>query len=272
MVTFGPRGRLGNLMFQLSACIGYGKKYNVQWGAPRNTREVPRFHEFFPGLPICEASYRGYNEHPDAFCQVHGVHKNQCHFDYHDIPFVPGGVTLHGFFQSWKYFENAKEEVRKAFTLKDYPEMRDYVSIHIRRGDYVDHAGSFPPVDAAYLGLACPKMVEFLGLGYKAIVFSDDIQYCKDHLFWNSETPSPFNVEFSEGRSEYEDLCRMASCSHHIIANSTFSWFAAYLGKNPDRIVVSPSHKRGQWFGMDAGVKQDCIDLIPPSWHEIEFR
>lgn len=264
-ITYHPIGRLGNAMFQAAACIGYAKKHNVPWGAPRNTREVPNFHSFFPGLPICEDQYRNHNEHPDAYCSVHACHKDLCHFNYHDIPFHPQGVRLMGFFQSWRYFENAQEEVKAAFKLPRVEGYEDAVSIHVRRGDYVQHAGSFPPVTVHYIAEAMDRYWP-RNKKQRVIVFSDDIEWCKVNL------GNIFCCEFSEGRNEFEDLCLMASCGHHIIANSTFSWWAAYLGHNPDRIVVSPSHKRGNWFGMEAGVKQDCVDLLPPSWTQIEFR
>jgi len=102
----------------------------------------------------------------------------------------------------------------------------------------------------------------------KFLVFSDDIQWCKENIKSN-----PWHdIEFSEGRNELQDLSLMASCGHHIIANSTFSWWGAYLGHNPTKIVISPSHKRGNWFGLESGIKQDCIDLLPSDWIQIEFR
>lgn len=263
-VTYFPIGRLGNQMFQAAAAIGYSRKYNVAWGAPRNTRESPNFHKYFPGLPICEQQFRSYHEHPDAFCAVHGVHKDLCHFNYHEIPFTQGGVTLRGFFQSWRYFDHCQDAVRKAFKLPHIPGYEDYVSIHVRRGDYVQHAGSFPPVTAEYIHIAIALIYGKLNW-IKVIFISDDIQWCKDNF-------SGEYIQYSEGRTEYEDLCLMASCGHHIIANSTFSWWGSWLGHNPERIVVSPSHTRGNWFGMECGVKQDCVDLLPENWIQIKFR
>lgn len=257
-------------MFQIAAAIGTAKRYGYQWAADSGSgvgEPYSSIHKVFPNLPKAEG-YGGqrYHEHPHGFCKQHGVSYDQCHFDYHLIPDMGPNLSLTGFFQSWKYFENAHEEVRAAFPLTDYPEMRDYVSIHVRRGDYVQHAGSFPPIDGNYIYPAMEQLEELTGVYMRYMFFSDDIQWCKEN-FSNTH-----GAEYSDGRGDLEDLSRMASCSHHIIANSTFSWWAAYLGKNPDRIVVSPSHKRGNWFGMSAGVTKDCVDLIPPSWHQIEFR
>jgi len=267
MIVARNIGRLGNNMFQIAAAMGYAKRHGYQWAADSGrgvSEPYSAIHQVFPNLPKAEP-YGGirYQEHPAQFCKQHQQHFNDCHFNYHDIPDMGPNLSLMGFFQSWRYFESAQEEVRGAFPLTDHPEMRDYVSIHVRRGDYVQHAQSFPPIDDAYL-LNATDVTDGLG---RYMVFSDDIQWCREYFKKYGDV-----VDYSEGRTEYEDLCRMASCSHHIIANSTYSWWAAYLGKNPDRIVVSPSHKRGNWFGMEAGVKQDCVDLLPPNWHQIEFR
>lgn len=264
-ITLHPIGRLGNVMFQTAACIGYAKKYGVTWGVPSDTREVPFFHSIFPNLPRADGSYKRYMEHPHAFCDKHNMHYDQCHFNYHEIPQQPGPVKLVGFFQSWKYFENAEEEVKNAFKLNFIDGYQDFTSIHIRRGDYIQHSGSFPPITVDYIRLAIERLKD----AKRFMVFSDDISWCRDSL-----PPSfPGHIfEFSEGRNEFEDLSLMASCGHHIIANSSFSWWGSFLGHNPERIVISPSHKKGNWFGHSSGVQQDCIDLIPPSWVQIEFR
>ena len=270
MIVARNIGRLGNNMFQIACAIGYAKKYGYQWAADSGrglSEPYSSIHQVFPNLPKSEP-YGGirYQEHPGKHCQLHGRHFDLCHFDYHPIPDMGPNLSLQGFFQSWKYFENAEDEVRNTFPLTDYPEMREYISIHVRRGDYVQHAGSFPPITDEYvIDAATFVMNHTNNIKAKFIVFSDDIQWCRRNI-------QIYGVEFSEGRSEYEDLCLMASCSHHVIANSTFSWWAGYLGKNPDRIVVSPSHKRGQWFGLKSGVVQDCVDLLPPTWKEIIFR
>lgn len=266
MVVARHIGRLGNNMFQIAAAIGYARKYGYQWAADSGIgvgEPYSCIHEVFPNLPKCPPHGQRYHEHTNKFCHQHGTHLDQCHFDYHPIPDMGPDITLTGFYQSWKYFEGQDAEIRKFFELPHISGYEDYVSIHVRRGDYIQHAGSFPPIDYVYIAKA------LYHIGFKKIIcFSDDIEWCRNMSLQFSQ----FEWFFSGGRNEKEDLALMASCGHHIIANSTFSWWGAYLGHNPDRIVISPSHKRGNWFGMNAGVKKDCVDLIPDNWHQIEFR
>jgi hypothetical protein len=246
-------GRLGNNMFQIAAAIGYAKKYNVQYGIPDHYNDS-KVCEYFPNILRFKGRYSTvWREHQKQWDE------GSAWFNYHDIPYFPDGVQLFGFFQSRKYFEHCQDEVRAAFDLKYVDGYEDYVSIHVRRGDYVQHAGSFPPINRDYID----KAMAYLE-GKRFLVFSDDITWCKENIFGD--------VEFSEGRNEYQDLCLMASCGHHIIANSSFSWWSAQLGKNPDRIVITPSNKRGNWFGMESGVNSDCPDLLPDEWIKIEFR
>jgi hypothetical protein len=177
------------------------------------------------------------------------------------IPHHPNGVKLHGFFQSLKYFEHCQDEVRHWIRLNETP--IEYVGLHWRRGDYLQYHDRFPTLTDKYL----KESIEyFTSLGYNDfMVFSDDIQHCKAYL------PSRFkdvNFKFSEGRNEYEDLSLLASCEHQIIANSSFSWLAAWYNTNKNKIVISPSKET--WFGENN--KLDTTDLIPNSWKQIHAR
>lgn len=268
MVSSNLIGRTGNSMFQIAASIGYAREYGYQWAVQsRPHNDESAIHRVFPNLPKTNERGVMLQEHPSKICSQHGTHYDECHFNYHDLPNKGDSVFLSGFWQSWKYFEHCQDEVKKVFALPHVAGYEDYVSIHVRRGDYVQHVGSFPPVTTFYIDQAIWEIEKTLGEGKPNLIFfSDDIEWCKE--FYGKYD----RVEFSEGRNELEDLSLMASCGHHIIANSTFSWWGAYLGHNPDRIVISPSCERGQWFGLESGVKQDCVDLLPPEWIQIKFR
>lgn len=261
MIVCRNIGQLGNNLFQIAAAIGWARKYGYEWGVDFGrglSDPYSKIHECYPNLPKAEFFGTRFHEHPPTQCSQHGQHFNDCHFDYHELPDLGPNVVATGFFQSWKYFKDVQDEVKKVFALEHVPGYEDYVSIHVRRGDYLQHTGSFPPVDINYI----TKAMEMSG-SKKFLVFSDDIGWCKQNIK---------GAEFSEGRNTLQDLSLMASCGHHIIANSTYSWWGAYLGHNPDKVVISPSCKRGNWFGMSAGVKKDVTDLLPPEWIQITFR
>lgn len=254
-VTYQPIGRLGNQMFQCAAAIGYAKKYKVVWACPNDTKEVPYFHSAFPGLPRHDGhEFRRYNA------------ADPSQFNYAPIPEHPNGVKLVGFFQSEKYFEGAHDEIRKVFKLPSTDLFKEHISIHIRRGDYVQHSNSFPPVTLGYIDEAIKYLHHETGFA-KFIVFSDGIEWVKNEL--KKSVWRDFEFKYCYEENEIQALGTMHSCSHHIIANSTFSWWGAWLNPDPNKIVVSPS--ADNWFGpgFTGGVPKD---LIPASWHQIKFR
>lgn len=262
MVTTSFIGRLGNSMFQTAAAIGYARKYGYQWGVPSFQKESTILTHF-TNLPRCEYQYRRYNEHQPG-------HDHDW-FNYHEVPDHGPDTLLFGFWQSWKYFDHCKEEVKQVFKLEHVPGHEDYVSIHVRRGDYVQYSGSFPPITKEYVWEAIGNLAPMHHRSF--MIFSDDIQWCMENIKESDYHDSDrIKFEFSEGRNELQDLSLMASCGHHIIANSSFSWWGAYLGHNPNKIVVSPSCVNPNWFGPTAGVKHDVVDLLPPEWIQIKFR
>jgi hypothetical protein len=256
MVTTRFIGRLGNSMFQVAATLAYAKKYGYQWAVPWDGRESA-IHRCFPNLPKTGQNNPNYPKN--------GYDASE--YAYKDLPNAGDNICLAGFFQSEKFFSNAIDDVKSLFKLSYDPQYADYVSIHVRRGDFLQHSAHFPPITATFLQEAIRKFP----LGQMFMVFSDDIQWCKQTLVGPQ-------FHFSEGKNELEDLTAMASCKHHIIANSTFSWWAAYLGQNPDRIIVCPHHT--DWYGPENGVVveakkkgiEPCLDLIPEGWIQIKLK
>ena len=136
------------------------------------------------------------------------------------------------FLQDENFFKDSKKEIIALFS--EGIGHIDKVSIHVRRGDYV-----VPPHDAFYTNLCNTDYYEkaiALFPSEKFLVFSDDIPFCK--TYFKGE-----QFEFSEGRSEIEDLNLMASCKRgNIIANSSFSWWGAYLSGNPGNKIIAPKN------------------------------
>ena len=242
-VTCDFLGRVSNNLFQVAAMIGYTSRHGGKWGIPAGYRHKTIYDQW-PHLPKYKGKSLPVWSEPD--------------FNFTEIPEHKRGVKIHGFFQSLKYFEHCQDEVRYWIRLKETA--IDRVSIHIRRGDYLQYVDRFFTLGTIYI---MEFITYFTMRGYnKFIVFSDDIPWCKS-LF------SKWNVDaiFSEGRNEFEDMSLMASCEHNIIANSTFSWMAAWYNTNKNKIVISPSAET--WFGPANDLKNKTFDLIPPTWHQI---
>ena len=175
------------------------------------------------------------------------IYKEKC-FEYQEIPYM-NNVYLSGYFQSDKYFNHCKDEIVDYFTSDWDRTPINKVSIHVRRGDYCN-IECHPVVTMEYLNEAIQI---FKDKGYKEsdfLIFTDDKEWCYSNL--------PF--EIADG-NELEDLELMSRCEHHIISNSSFSYWGAYLGVNPNKIVVAPS----KWF---AGSKENVnvSDIYCDGW------
>jgi hypothetical protein len=157
-------------------------------------------------------------------------------------------VYLDGEWSGFKYFENYQNEIKKDFRykIKISPEINNIlkilqnensVSLHIRRGDFISHpdATSFH----AICGLSYyENSIKYILNRVKSpvfYVFSDDIQWAKEHL------NNGYNIKFIEGNTNYEDLLLMSECKHNITANSGFSAWAGWLNSNIEKIVISPT-------------------------------
>ena len=186
-----------------------------------------------------------------------------------DVLSVTGNILLEGYWQSEKYFADIADIIRREFTLKASPdsanealanliESMSAVSIHVRRGDYVADLDTHRVHGACgldYYARAVQQIVQNEPHPH-FFVFSDDPQWVKEHLRF------PFPTVFVEHNGPHrhcEDLWLMSRCRHNIIANSSFSWWGAWLNPNPAKIVIAPS----QWFKLET---LDTKDLIPEGW------
>lgn len=186
-------------------------------------------------------------------------------FQYYPLDIVAEkNYYLDGFWQSEKYFKESELDIRKELlpdaklneSLKNrLPFNKDIISIHIRRTDYFNSNGFHPVQSIEYY----TKAIEFFGEYDFIFVFSDDIQWCETNLKFK-------NMIFIRGQSDIEDMLLMSMCTHNIIANSSFSWWGAWLNSNPDKVVVAPS----PWFGNK--VKINTKDIIPNNWVKIESQ
>ena len=180
-------------------------------------------------------------------------------------------VYVDGYWQHYKYYENLSPHVLQELTVKDPPSVayskylthllsdNHSVSIHIRRGDYItDPAASklMGILPLEYYHKAISYMEERLG-SPSFYIFSDDLSWAKDNLA--IQAPVTF-VELENEGSDYFELELMSKCRHNIIANSTFSWWGAFLNRNKEKIVISPA----DWV-LEKNINQK-IQLQFPSW------
>ena len=185
---------------------------------------------------------------------------------------APSDVYLDGYWQSEKYFADIEDVIRREFVIKREPDMwnRDMaeriastesVSIHVRRGDYVSDAETSRIHGACDLDYYC-RCVRILAkrvVDPHFFVFSDDPQWVVQNLLLGY--PTTF-VTHNDAARGYEDLRLMSLCKHNIIANSSFSWWGAWLNPNLRKIVLAPR----QWF-RDPSI--DTRDLIPDTWTSV---
>jgi hypothetical protein len=252
MVTVEFKGRLANYMFQIAATVGHAVRHNDTAEFERYI-ESPEFRNHYTD-PVSPAWFPDFGL-PARTRQVEFVYQQKDGAGYEDIPYKPN-MMLKGFFQSYKYFDHVKDHlVNEVFRVPVNPQA-DTVGIHIRRQDYWLYPDHFPMLpDSYYL-----SAIEEIGHGKRLLFFSDDIPYCEQH-YGHLE-----NVEFVRGHPLH-DIMLLANCEHFIVANSSFSWMAAYLCRNPHKMVICPS--KDQWYGKLASI--DTSDFIPDAWQQREI-
>ncbi|MBA3830073.1 MAG: alpha-1,2-fucosyltransferase [Taibaiella sp.] len=218
---------LGNQLFQYAAVIGAAKKYNRAYWFPTKTLDPRVWKTYFTDLPKQPFDIGHYK-----------IYKELTH-SYTPIP-DQDNIILEGFWQSEKYFEGALDDIRYAFNFPWKP-LTDFVSIHVRRGDYLLYPGKHPVVTIEYLTQAVHY---FIDKGYKSfVVTSDDISWCRKNLDFLKINGIDFS--YSARKTEIEDLALGSCCAHQVGSNSTFSLWQYFLNHNPDKEIVLPK----VWFG-----------------------
>lgn len=179
---------------------------------------------------------------------------------------------LSGYWQSEKYFLHIRDTLLYDFSFPknnsnqnkkiiDQIRVRNSISVHIRRGDYISDPTNSK--NHGFIGVKYyQKALDFLVKKIEdpiIVIFSDDINWVMNNLVVN--TPKIF-VDWNTGDNSIFDMYLMSLCKHNIIANSSFSWWAAWLNQNPQKIVIAP----GRWFNER---DWNISDLIPETWIKI---
>lgn len=242
-------GRMGNFLFQAAATMAYAWRNGMEFTLPDRTNDNK-------WNPI----YLQHLVHPKFNSKLPCTLVKEKQFNFQVIPFKEewrkGNIFLDGYWQSEKYFKDYRDQVLKVFGYK-WELAGGSCSVHVRRGDYltIKRGKQFkhPPVPKEWMERAMSMFP-----GFRFVFFSDDINWCKATFGHRSD------CVFSEGQSEEQDLVLMSCCEHHICSASTFSWWGAWLNRNPNKVVIMPNHWLSPgWGGLDTS------DIVPPEWRKL---
>jgi len=254
-------GWLGNKMFQLASTMGIAHKNGMKPLFPYH-----EYHSYFKGhyMPCCGVADIETIEYKEK-----GIH-------YEDVVFnTTKSYDLKGYYQSFRYFDNIKDTVREMFQFKNsiqlciekkYSDILDLcnqnselVMVHIRRGDYLKLKQHHTCLGETDYYVDAIDHIKNKVANPVFVIFSDDIPWCKEYFNGN-------NMIFAQGNNEVQDMHFMTLCQHAIIANSSFSWWGAWLQKHIGKIIIAPK----QWFGPEyTKLGWDTRDMIPESWVQI---
>lgn len=264
-ISIKLQGGVGNYMFQIAAAYAYAKRTNKE--CIFTTGDAIKVHQHIDTYKdnILKAINFKNNFNFSNFKVF-----NEPWFHYTEIPNINSNVYIQGYFQSEKYFKEYRDEIREMFSmpLKDITNLKRNIvekygkeivnketcSIHVRRGDYLNSPNHHPQQGIQYYMKAAKK----IGMDKIFLIFSDDIQWCKENF------PEVDNFKFIEGYKDYEDLTLMSMCNHNIICNSTFSWWAAWLNASLSKRVIIPKN----WFGS-AYSNYNTDDIYCEGWEKI---
>ena len=250
----GKMGRLCNQMFQYAAVKGIaanrGFEFCIPYPSGNNEWEDHQLFNCFDIDVVC-----GYIMHDY-------VTESGFEFDENLFNNVPDKTSLVGYFQTEKYFTHIKNQIKKDFKFKDYiydacneavDNIKNPISLHIRRTDFISNPNHYSLPIEYYV-----EALKYFDSSREVIVFSDDTKWCEEQKIFSSD-----RFLISQEQDNYHDLCLMTLCEDHIIANSSFSWWGAWLAEN--NRVIAPK----DWFGNSNNKHLNIEDIIPERWIKI---
>jgi hypothetical protein len=256
--ALGQMGRLGNQMFQFAALKGIARNRGFEYCfPPTKNKDEWTDHQLVSAFKLSNTNSLNIQyidfDRPvlveDTFSFNEKVF-NEC----------PDWTSLQGYFQSEKYFKHIEDEIKGDFEFRD--EILEPckgmisqfdvapISLHIRRTDYLTNP-NHTALDLDYY----KKALNEFDANSTVLVFSDDPEWCNQQELFSDD-----RFLIAEGNTNYVDMCLMTLCSGHIIANSSFSWWGAWLAKSNK--VVAPSG----WFSGCDNEHIDTKDIIPETW------
>lgn len=280
-------GGLGNQLFQIFAVVAYAKKHKCNFvfkyskelhtGIMRYT-----FWDSFLKELLQYTTYKSYNslisQYIDEFPRY-----NEPSFHYTPLPYKENVdyLTLFGYFQSYKYFQEYWDDIKTMIKLQSQQQTiyndnkliiddKYNISMHFRLGDYKNKQQYHPLMKETYYVSALNSIInnmENLNKNIQVLYFCEQEDINIVDIMVQTIQFAHKNIDFvrvDDSLCDWQQMLLMSCCDSNIIANSSFSWWGAYMNDNPDKIVCYPS----VWFGKDYGNK-NMNDLFPPSWQKI---
>lgn len=275
----GSNGRLGNQMFQYAGLRGIAANRGFDWLIPRPDSYGDSNYGLFDCFEMGSVEEKNFGK-----LNAPSIATGQFHFSQDFFDGCPDNTNLHDYFTTEKYFANIKDVIRKDFTFKKeilepckeiVDELENPIFMHVRRGDYVVNPSAHPMCPISYY----EKALELFDENSPVLVFSDSIEWCKEQEFFQGDRfmLSEYDEKYSQtadtllGKQNtlipYFDLCMMTLCNGGIIANSTMSWWGAWLMENKTQPIVAPK----PWFGTHYN-DYNMNDLLPDGWVEVEYE
>lgn len=290
MITIQLMGGLGNQLFQIFATIAYAFENEQQFVFPYSNRLLvgrirqTYWHNFLTNLtifttknPVCKFSN-------DDLKMIPAIKESGFH--YTKIPNVSANISisLNGYYQSYKYFEKYQDKIYALILLSNqqksvktkyinYLDGAATISMHFRLGDYKDKQHFHPIMSKEYYESALNYILHMkysLDIPVRVLYFCEAednsivngiIHYIRSRFAQYKQLEI---VKVEDGMEDWQQLLLMSCCNDNIIANSSFSWWGAYLNQSSDKCVCYPN----VWFGPAMG-QIILDDLFPPTWQKI---
>jgi len=230
-------GRCGNFLFQAATAMAYSWRHGIEYTLPNTTND--KFHN-----PIYLQHLVNINFDPS----LPSVTIQEKEHTYQELPYKKEwegkNIFLKGWWQTEKYFKEYRDRIINEFGFP-WKLLKNSVSVHVRRGDYLTLTQKHPFVSKEWYETAMKQFP-----GHSFTFFSDDSEWCSMNFRGK-------NISVSTGNSEVTDLIAMSCHTHQICSASTFSYWGAWLNRNPNKQVLIPK----LWF--QPGRKEDTRDIVP---------
>lgn len=244
MVKPVTAGRMGNFLFQAATAMGYAWDHGLEFTLPNTTNSA-----------VHNPIYLQHLVRKDFDRTLGTVYLEETRHPWQQLPFDEKwrgkkNIFLKGWWQTEKYFVHHRNRILEEF---GYPwtTAKGFVSVHVRRGDYLRLVTKHPPVTKQWYE-ACMERFP----GFHFLFFSDDPLWCQLNF-------KRKDVTVSIGHTEEQDLIDMSRCEHHICSASTFSWWGAWINRNPKKRILIPKN----WF--QPGRPEDTSDIVPATWEKV---